>query len=275
MAKSDRIWMEPWFVLEIFTILNLGFLTFDIYLAHSTNHFRKSAEYIPLFFSACAPLILAAVLLLRNRWPLAWKSLGYLVGVCAVLIGIAGVIFHLDSAFFYERTIKSLTYSAPFAAPLAYTGLGFLVLLNRMVDSQKKEWAQWVLFFALGGFVGNFIFSLVDHAENGFFNRIEWVPVVASAFAVGFLMTPLLMNVTRKFLLICGLLLSLEIAVGTWGFILHCLSNLHGPSIHAFDNFIYGAPPFAPLLFPNLAILGLIALWRLLAPPFPTDSISA
>jgi len=25
----------------------------------------------------------------------------------------------------------------------------------------------------------------------------------------------------------------------------------------------YGAPPMAPLLFPNLVMLGLIALWRL------------
>lgn len=35
------------------------------------------------------------------------------------------------------------------------------------------------------------------------------------------------------------------------------------PSVDAFRNFIYGAPPLAPLLFPNLSLLGLIALWRL------------
>ena len=40
-------------------------------------------------------------------------------------------------------------------------------------------------------------------------------------------------------------------------------ANLHGPSIHAFENFIYGAPPMAPLLFPNLMVLGIIALWQL------------
>ena len=56
--------------------------------------------------------------------------------------------------------------------------------------------------------------------------------------------------------------LLLEAAVGVWGFLLHALSNLRGPSIHAFDNFVYGAPPLAPLLFPNLVVLGLIGLWR-------------
>jgi hypothetical protein len=39
--------------------------------------------------------------------------------------------------------------------------------------------------------------------------------------------------------------------------------NLRGPSVHAFDIFIYGAPPLAPLLFPNLMVLGIIALWQL------------
>ena len=30
-----------------------------------------------------------------------------------------------------------------------------------------------------------------------------------------------------------------------------------------FENFVYGAPPMAPLLFPNLMVLGIIALWQL------------
>ncbi|MGA8867652.1 MAG: hypothetical protein WB510_11820 [Candidatus Sulfotelmatobacter sp.] len=43
----------------------------------------------------------------------------------------------------------------------------------------------------------------------------------------------------------------------------HAEGNLRGPSVHAFDNFIYGAPPMAPLLFPNLMVLGIIALWQI------------
>jgi hypothetical protein len=41
------------------------------------------------------------------------------------------------------------------------------------------------------------------------------------------------------------------------------MSNLRGPSVDAFDNFISGAPPMAPLLFPNLMILGMMGLWQL------------
>jgi hypothetical protein len=260
--QNDAWWMQPQLWVEVFVIANIGFLTLDIYLAHSVNQFRRAAEYIPLYFSASAPVLLMVALALRRRWPAVWKDLGYLVGWASVLIGLAGVIFHLESRFFYERTILSLTYSAPFAAPLAYTGLGFLLIMNRMVDPSMNEWAQWIQLFTLGGFLGNFVFSLSDHAGNGFFNRLEWVPVVASAVAIGFLAVPILAKVSRKFILLSGVILLVEALVGIWGFLLHAFANLHGPSVHAFDNFIYGAPPLAPLLFPNLVLLGLIGLWR-------------
>lgn len=261
-APSDA-WRSPQLWIEAFVIANLAFLTFDIYLAHSVNQFRNKAEFIPLMFSAASPVVLLAALAWRGRWPLVWKALGLIVGSTAILVGLTGVILHLESHFFYERTLRSLTYSAPFAAPLAYAGLGFLLLLNRMVNQETLEWAQWVLLFALGGFVGNFVFSLTDHAENGFFYRLEWVPVVASAWAVGFLLVPLVMTVSRRYLEACAAILLAETVVGVWGFILHAAANLRGPSVHAFDNFIYGAPPMAPLLFPNLSLLGVIAIWRL------------
>lgn len=264
MGAQDEIWwQQPELWIELFATLNIGFLTFDIFLAHSVNQFRSRAEYIPLFFSAGTPgiLILAMFQRMRRRW--LWKSSGYVIGWAAILVGMTGMVLHLESHFFYERTIRSLTYSAPFAAPLAYAGLGFLLIMNRMVDSDTVEWARWLLFLTLGGFFGNFVFSLADHAENGFFFPAEWVPVVASAVAIGFLAMPLLMPVTRLFIDLCAALLVLEAAVGLWGFALHTMGNLRGPSLRPFDNFIYGAPPMAPLLFPNLMVLGIIGLWQL------------
>jgi len=262
-GPNERWWNQPELWIEAFAILNIGFLAFDIFLAHSVNQFRSRAEYIPLVFSATAPLFLLIGLTQRTRRRAAWKALGHLVGWTAILVGLTGVILHLESHFFYERTIRSLTYSAPFAAPLAYTGLGFLLVMNRMVDAESVEWAQWVLLLTLGGFCGNFVFSLADHAENGFFFKAEWVPVAASAVAIGFLCVPLLMRVSRFFIDLSAAVLVVEAGVGLWGFVLHAVGNLQGPSVHAFDNFIYGAPPMAPLLFPNLMVLGIIGLWQL------------
>jgi hypothetical protein len=159
--------------------------------------------------------------------------------------------------------IKALVYAAPFAAPLAYTGLGLLLIINRMVHVDTVEWSQWVLLMALGGFVGNFIFSPTDHAQNGFFHRTEWVPVMSSAFAIGFLCMPFLTSVTRRFLWLCVVVLVLQAAVGLLGFYLHVRANLAGPSPSMWDNFVYGTPALAPLLFPTLVLLASIGLWVL------------
>ena len=111
------------------------------------------------------------------------RSIGLTVGWGSVAVGIAGVLFHLDSAFFEEQTLKNLVYTAPFAAPLAYTGIGLLLLLNRMIDSRTIEWARWVVLLAMGGFAGNFVLTLADHAQNGFFRPSEWIGVVAKTWA--------------------------------------------------------------------------------------------
>jgi hypothetical protein len=266
MADRNDHWRnQPQLWIELFVLLNISFLSFDIYLAHSVNQFRNPAEYIPLFFSAVAPLMLILALRVRSPQPILWNILGQIVGWAAVVVGCWGVILHLQSHFFYERTLRSLTYSAPFAAPLAYAGLGFLLIMNRMVNASSIEWAQWILAFSLGGFFGNFIFSLADHATNGFYYRLEWVPVAASALAVGLLTVALVARVSNRFLMISLTVLGAEIPVGIWGFVLHATANLRGPSVHAFANFIYGSPPLAPLLFPNLAVLAFIGIWKLRA----------
>jgi hypothetical protein len=265
MPSPNKWYQEPRLWLEAFVIVNLGFLSLDIYLAHSVNRFSHDAEYIPLWFSmAAAPLLLLGLLLGECwGWTAVWRDVGYLVGWCAIAIGLVGVILHLDSRFFQERTIKSLVYAAPFAAPLAYTGLGLLLVMNRMVDRQSEDWPRWVLLMGLGGVVGNFIFSLTDHAQNGFFYKTEWIPVWSSALTVGFLATIFITPVTRRFLALCAIILAIQVAVGLFGFALHTRANLHGPSPDPFDNFVFGAPALAPMLFPNLALLCGLGLWVL------------
>jgi len=252
-------------LLELFVTSNLAVLAGDIVLAHSENQFRRAAEYIPLYFSAIGPVLLLIVILARWRWGFRapWRDVGLLVGGISVLVGLAGVVYHLQSSFFAERTLRSLTYAAPFAAPLAYTGLGFLLLMNRMVAPRSLEWARWVILLATGGFFGNFVLCLTDHATNGFFLKTEWIPVVSSAFATGFLLIPVVMSVTRRYVDLCVVVLGLQALVGVFGFWFHLRMNLATPARTFFDKTIYGAPPLAPLLFPNLVGLAVIGLWVL------------
>jgi hypothetical protein len=262
-AKSQSAWVgaeDLW--LEVFVVFNFFSLTGDIAIAHSANHFRSAAEYLPLWFSLAAALALTAGVTCRvkKNWQSVWRDSGYLVAWASIAVGAAGVVYHLNSSFFYERTLKSLTYAAPFAAPLAYMGLGCLLLMNRMVARHSKEWAEWVLFFTLGGFGGNFVLSLSDHAVNGFFRWSEWIPVISSGLAIGFLLAVLLLDKQRGFLWLTAGVLFVQILVGGLGFLLHAWADWHGPAGSVFENIISGAPPFAPLLLPNLSILGFIGI---------------
>ena len=259
-AHDPQLWVE------LFVTTNLAILAADIYIAHSVNHFQKAAEYVPLYFSIGAPVVLAVVILLRwiGRFEAPWRDVGYMIGWLSILVGLGGVLYHLESRFFLDRTLKSLTYAAPFAAPLAYTGLGFLLLTNRMVNARSAEWARWVIFLALGGFFGNFVLSLTDHASNGFFAKTEWIPVISSALATGFLIVPLVLTVTRRFLDVCLVVMLTQALVGILGFGFHVEANLVGPGHDLFDKLVNGAPPMAPLLFPNLVGLALIGMWALL-----------
>lgn len=255
-------WRRPLLWVELFALVNLAGLAPDIFLAHSVNLFHAPLEYLPLGFSVVAPLVLVVALwgLGAGRLGL-WRVLGFAVGWVSVGIGIAGLVVHLESQFFQLWTLASLVYAAPFAAPLAYTGIGLLLILNRMEPEPSSAWAQWVICLALGGFVGNFVFSVTDHAQNGFFHWSEWIPVVSSALAVGFLAVPLLARVDRAYLRLCALVMALQGAVGVAGFILHARSDLVGTGPPWLERIIYGAPIFAPMLFPDLVLLALIGLY--------------
>ena len=222
MVRDHQLWIE------LFVLFNFAGLIADIFLAHSENQFRRRVRIR-------AAVLLGGRAVVRSRaywrasggrWPAVWRDVGHLVGWLSVVVGLAGVVLHLDSQFFYERTLRSLTYAAPFAAPLAYTGLGLLLIVNRMVASESPEWARWMLLLALGGFIGNFVFSLTDHAMNGFFNAVEWIPVVSSAFAIGFLIVPFVVDGGRPYLCGCAAVLGVQAVVGVTGFGFHARADL-------------------------------------------------
>ncbi|MGB6727101.1 MAG: hypothetical protein WBE74_14445, partial [Terracidiphilus sp.] len=52
--------------------------------------------------------------------------------------------------------------------------------------------------------------------------------------------------------------------VGVLGFWFHMRANLVEPGHDLFDKLVNGAPPMAPLLFPNLVGLALIGMWSLI-----------
>ena len=256
-------------LLEGFVLANYAFLVLDVFLAHSVNRFRHWAEWLPFVFSIAATVLLAAAGQ-RRGGPIPGSyahRVGFVVGFGSIALGVAGVAYHLESQFFSRWTLRSLVYTAPFAAPLAYAGLGFLLLVNRMVPRATAEWNRWVVFFALGGFLGVFVLALCDHAQNGFFYATEWWPVISSGLAAGFLAVALI-DRRNAFLRICFGVLALQAAIGLLGFWFHAAADVNGLSASRFENFVHGAPVFAPLLFADMSLLAALGL---IAPDVPDN----
>ena len=121
--------------------------------------------------------------------------------------------------------------------------------------------------------MGNFVLTLADHAQNGFFHPSEWIGVVASAWAVEPLrragrprQPPALAARPGRH--------GAQVVVGMLGFYLHIMANFRSPAGPLWDRFLYGAPLFAPLLFADLAMLaaiGIVAVARPHAPPASLD----
>ncbi len=278
----NRWWADPLAYAELFALNNVAFLAVDIAIAHAINAFAHRAEWVPVAFSvaASAVLVLSMVLgglrptlpgaeaegRLGTRQRLA-RWLGLAVGWGSVAVGIAGLLLHLESQFFRDATLKNLVYSAPFVAPLSYAGVGLLILLDRMVDSRSVDWARWLILLSLGGFLGNFILSLADHAQNGFFRPEEWAGVVSAAAAVAFLAAVLIIPDNRPLIVLASWVVLAQIGVGVLGFYFHVRANLANPAKSLADRFLYGAPAFAPLLFADLALLALLAFWALVRVP--------
>lgn len=260
MRAERRVRLAHWLV-EIFAAANLAFLAVDIYFAHSVNAFANSLEWVPVVFSATAPLLLVPGVLGRSYQRGAPRVIGYVVGGLSIAVGLVGMVLHLESHFFSDLTLKSLVYTAPFVAPLSYVGVGLLLVLNRMEKPGSPRWAEWVVFLALGGFAGNLGLSLLDHAQNGFFEPAEWIGVVAAAFGVSFLFVVVVRPAEPALLRATLGLMVLEVGVGLLGFGLHLGASVGSPSDTLFEKIVYGAPVFAPLLFPNLALLAMLGLW--------------
>ena len=116
-----------------------------------TPHFRHPAEWTPLGFSFAATCLLVPMMF-GARHSL-WRVIERVVAVGAIALGVLGVLFHLQSAFSQEQTLHSLVYSAPFVAPLAYVGVGLLLLLVRSDAADSRELGSWLTLLALAGFV--------------------------------------------------------------------------------------------------------------------------
>ena len=230
---------------------NFLFMALDVAIAHSYNKFALLQEWIPLFYSILSGMyVIYYSFLVDSNY--IQQTLFRLLLFIGLGIGIIGMYWHWHGATLQEFSLKSLVYAAPLVAPLAYAGNAIVAMVSDSVWLYKK---RVLLLLVSGGFWGNFFLSILDHARNGFFYSKEWAGVfIAALGGIAFLWGSLKRTLSKEDQKILLMVSILEFLTGIAGFIFHLCS--FDQTVSLIDNLLFGVPLFAPLLFSDIAILG-------------------
>jgi len=281
-----RRWRIPYSRDQMFMLMaafNELMLAVEIYLAHSISGSLVGSEWIPVIFGPIAALLLAlaGLISLRNR-PLAiWLAIPTLLA--SILVGVAGAYFHMARAFQpfaaagQQVNISLAVWAPPLLAPLTFALVGLiglsaiwiespvdsgnLVLMGNRTLLYPFSKTRGYFFLVSMGMLATLISSVLDHARTNFSNPWLWIPTAAGVLGT---VMPLLIGLYRKPTRadIWGYMTAmlLIIVVGTVGAALHILSDLAMDNGIILERFIRGAPILAPLLFADIATLGLLVL---------------
>lgn len=270
-------------VMLMMAAVNLILVGLDTYLAHSISGTIRPGEWIPIIFGPLAGglLLLAGLIAMRRRMLANWIGTG--VYLASTAVGILGSYYHLQRAFLVNapagQQISTLVllYAPPLLGPITFAliailGLsaawqeepvdsGRLILPGnlrlRMPLSKTRAYFLIVTVFILVTFIN----SVLDHARTNFENPWLWLPTAAGAFAVfAALSIGALEKIDRGDLLTYIGAMALLILVGLIGLVLHILTDLPGQGGLLLERFIRGAPLMAPLLFADVATIGLMVL---------------
>ena len=271
--------------------VNLFFLSFDIYLAHSISGTIVPSEWIPIIFGVVGGILLliAGLIALRNR-PLA-TIIATITLLVSIAVGLLGAYFHwmrgiLPTGPAGQRvTLDLLVWAPPIFGPLMFSFVGIFGLSAAWVEEPPDSGTLVMLggrrlqlpypktqayFYIVGmAALATVLSSALDHARLNFADPWLWVPTLIGAFgAVVAVVVGALNHPRRADLIVYIVAMLLLIMVGVVGAGLHILGNLTSQGAVVIERFIRGAPFLAPLLFANVGTLGLIVLLD------PTEKIS-
>lgn len=282
-ARSTRIPITRDQTMLGMAALNLILLGVETYLAHLISGTIVPNEWIPIIFGPVGGvlLILAGLLAVHNR-PLA-TIIATMVFLTSILVGLLGAYFHMIRASLpYAEpgrwlSVPLLVWAPPILGPLTYSLVGLLGLSAAWVENPPDSGTLVLLggrtitlpycktrayFFITGmAALATVISSVLDHARTDFTNPWLWVPTAVGVFAtVVAVILGALEKPSRADLLTYTAAMLLMILVGLFGVVLHVNQNLTSQGMIVGERFLRGAPFLAPLLFPNIGLIGLIAL---------------
>jgi len=257
--------------------MNFIFTGIDVALAHAVNDFVPSYELIPIIF---APLgALSSFLIALKRKPGRALSLFHItLMILGVIVGVLGTAFHANQALnpLGKLTWIWLTFASPILAPLAFGGIS-LVGLYAVIDEKGGEPGslevpglgtfhapisreRHFLWLVGLGFAASALTSIIDHGQYGY-TLYKLIPIVYGVFAAAVVITLAVSKdwtqgdeVTYFWTMIAGII------VGVLGFAFHLSGDLSDNGQMSVERILVFAPILAPLLYCDLAILGLIVV---------------
>ncbi len=276
-------------IMLLMVALNEVFLGVDIFLAHNMDMTIKPNEWIPIIFGpgAGALLLLAGLVALRNR-RLAVLFAFVVLGV-SIVVGLLGAWFHVVRAVppvgipSPGLGVAFFVFAPPVIGPLTFSLIGVLGVIaavdedppdsGRMVVPGLLSWRvpfsktrQYTIWVGLG-ILATTLSSVLDHGRIEFSNIFVWIPTVVGVWAtVSTIALGLSENPSPGDRLVHFLTMVVLIIVAVMGLVFHVQTDLTSQSVIVPERFMRGAPFLAPLLFADMAALGLIAMLPSAAP---------
>jgi len=271
---------------------NFAFITLDIYIAHFLSQFLSIfikngvnpantevlwGKFIPLIFSPvyASFLLITAITDIKSTLHKKWiKMFSYL----SIIIGILGFYFHVAHKFHFSREnlAENFIFGPPALAPVMFILLALYVLSILSEDTnvtfnKPTKKSKFLIYLTAIQFIMLVFLSAFEHSHNYFASIYEWIPPVIGFFIFSFLLfsMTLIKNDGRFnsnfFTKIYFLLMIFSILAGVAGFGFHVFRNAtlhtHGISNYFINTFI-GSPVFAPLLFTNGGIFGVLVYFK-------------
>ncbi len=264
-------------LLLLFVAFNLAFLVIDVGVAHSVNAFRPIYEWIPIF--APWPGVVTSLWLAFRRQAGGLSRVAHFGAmVLNIVVGVMGTAFHLAAVLPAGRgwSWAWVCFGAPVLAPLSFAGVGLVGLWAAMREEPAESGVlslpgvfriraplsktRHLLWFVGLGFAGAAATSFVDHGQYGYV-WAEWIPVAAGLFATLVVMGRAVVRRPSDGDTVAYLwTMVLSIVVGAAGIAFHLSKDLADTGAMSLERMRALAPVFAPGLFADLGILGLLVM---------------
>ncbi len=269
--------MEKNRLLLIFVGINLFFTGIDVALAHSINSFVPVYEWIPIYFFPLGAM--SCFIISFQPAPKKWSALIHLsLMIIGILVGVIGMAFHMNAVLnpYGHLSWAWLVFGSPILAPLAFAGISLLGLYG--ITEEMAEQPRMLKVPGIGifhapisrdkhflwlvglGFGASAVTSIIDHAQYGY-NIYKLIAIVFGIFATSVVLTIALSKQwTKKDELVYFWTMIAAIVIGVLGFGFHLSADLAGTGQISLERILAFAPIFAPLLYSDLGMLGLIVV---------------